>query len=189
MPLRFSPLETAEAREISGWRYPGRYAQYDVGEEAVQTLLNPANAYFGAHNAQGSLVGFCCFGPDAQVPGGSYDEEGLDVGLGLHPDLMGKAWGSAFAQAVLALGRERFAASSFRVTIAAWNSRSLRLHEHLGFRRTGAFRRTSDGAEFVQMAMATEPPTSSLASSVPWCAARGFGPVTDGEAPPALEDA
>jgi RimJ/RimL family protein N-acetyltransferase len=158
---RFSPLDDAEAREICGWRYPGPYAQYDVGEEAIQTFLDPANAYFGAHNAEGSLVGFCCFGPDAQVSGGAYDEAGLDVGFGLRPDLIGKAWGGGFAQGLLAFGRERFATSVFRVTIAAWNSRSLRLHEHLGFRRTGAFCRTSDGLEFIQMVSATEPPANS----------------------------
>ena len=52
---------------------------------------------------------------------------------------------------MLALGNERFATLSFRVIIAGWNTRSLRTHEEMGFRMTGAFRRTSDDLEFIQM--------------------------------------
>ncbi|MBV9579001.1 MAG: GNAT family N-acetyltransferase [Chloroflexi bacterium] len=148
---RFSPLDEAAAAEICGWRYPEPYAEYDLGEGAIHTLLDPTNSYFGARDAEGALVGFCCFGPEAQVPGGTYDDSALDVGLGLRPDLSGKGAGAAFAQAVLALGCDRFAAASFRVTIAAWNTRSLRMHEHLGFHRTSAFRRTTDNRKFIQM--------------------------------------
>jgi len=148
---RFEPLDEAAASEICGWRYPGPYAQYDIGEGAMHALLDPTNAYFAARDAQDVLVGFCCFGPDARVPGGTYDDGALDVGLGLRPDLSGKGAGRAFTRAVLVLGCDRFAPQSFRVTIAAWNTWSLRVHEQLGFRKTGAFRRTSDDREFIQM--------------------------------------
>jgi RimJ/RimL family protein N-acetyltransferase len=148
---RFATLDKAAASEICGWRYPEPFAQYDIGEGAIRTLLDPRNAYFAARDAQGALVGFCCFGPDAQVPGGTYDDSALDVGLGLRPDLSGKGAGRAFTRAVLAFGCDRFAPQSFRVTIASWNTRSLRVHEQLGFRRMGAFRRISDDREFIQM--------------------------------------
>jgi hypothetical protein len=41
-------------------------------------------------------IGFCCFGPDAQLRGGDYHEPALDVGLGLRPDLVGKGLEVAF---------------------------------------------------------------------------------------------
>ena len=126
---RFAPLDEAAVSGVCGWRYPGPYAQYNIGEGATHTLIDPKNSYFAA---QGALFGFGCFGPDSQVPCGTRDDSALDVGLGLRP-------GRAFAQAVLALGCDRFATRSFRVTSAAWNTRSPRVHEQLGFCRTGAF--------------------------------------------------
>jgi hypothetical protein len=101
---RFSPVDESAAWELVRWRYPGAYAQYDLREEAIHTLLDPTNAYFAAHDAQGALVGVCCFGADAQVRGGTYEERRLDVGLGLRPDVSGRGRGNAFAQAVLAFG-------------------------------------------------------------------------------------
>jgi hypothetical protein len=52
---------------------------------------------------------------------------------------------------VLASGRERFSPAVFRVTIAAFNERSRRVFEGLGFAETRRFERRSDGLAFVQL--------------------------------------
>jgi [ribosomal protein S18]-alanine N-acetyltransferase len=158
MDVAFRPLTEADARAIVGWRYDGPYAVYNVepgaAEAAVATLLDLANAYFAAVEPGGALVGYCCFGPDARVPGGDYDGiDALDVGLGLRPDLTGGGRGFAFFCAALAFGRARFAPVRFRLTVAAFNLRAQLVYARAGFRVVARFRRAGDPAapEFLIM--------------------------------------
>jgi [ribosomal protein S18]-alanine N-acetyltransferase len=66
----------------------------------------------------GALIGFRSFGADGQVPGGRYDASALDTGR------------------------------AFRVTVARFNARALRVVESLGFRREDSFTATSDGRDY-----------------------------------------
>jgi ribosomal-protein-alanine N-acetyltransferase len=69
-------------------------------------LLRPDYHYYAVHDATGVLVGFCCYGEDAQVAGGDYAAPALDVGMGLRPDLVGQGRAHGFLQAILAWGVE-----------------------------------------------------------------------------------
>ncbi len=136
------PLTDAEAEAIVGWRYDPPYDVYGTSEadpDTVRSLVLPENAYY-AILRDGDLVGFCCFGHEAQVPGGDYREDALDVGIGLRPDLTGQGLGGQVLAAVLDIGRQTFGAGHFRATIAAWNRRSIRTFEKLGFKQTATFR-------------------------------------------------
>ena len=161
--LIFRPLDATAARAILAWRYEGSYAVYNPQspdlDAAVAILIDPANAYFAARDGAGALIGFCCFGADARVPGGDYtDAAALDVGLGLRPDLTGGGRGLSFLLAVLALGRERFAPARFRLTVAAFNERAQKVYARAGFRPLARFRRGEgvDAPEFLVM-IAGEP--------------------------------
>jgi ribosomal-protein-alanine N-acetyltransferase len=66
----------------------------------------------------GALIGFRSFGADGQVPGGRYDASALDTGR------------------------------AFRVTVARFSARALRVVESLGFRREDSFTATSDGRDY-----------------------------------------
>ena len=147
----FQPLDTPAAEEIVGWRYPEPYDVYNLDASALPALLAPEHAYHAVLEDQQRLIGFCCFGPDARVPGGDYrDTATLDVGAGLRPDLTGQHLGPSFLRAVLAFGRERFGATRFRATIAAFNHRALRAAAQAGFHRTATFKQGGpDGREFV----------------------------------------
>lgn len=152
----FRPLDAADARIILSWRYEGPYAVYNPPltnvDAAVAVLIDPANAYFAARDADETVIGFCCFGTDAQVPGGDYsDPTPLDVGLGLRPDLTGRGRGAAFLLAVLDFGRARFAPACFRLTVAAFNERARKIYERAGFHTRERFRRggTAEGAKFL----------------------------------------
>jgi RimJ/RimL family protein N-acetyltransferase len=134
----FRPMTEAFAREIVAWRYPGQYDIYNVddadAEEDVQVLLDPRYAYHAVCDADGILVGFCCYGLDAQVPGGDYSEPAaLDVGLGLRPDLAGQGRGQGFLEAILAYARAQYDTTRFRATIATANARSRRVFAKAGF--------------------------------------------------------
>lgn len=137
MRITFAPITAAEARTVLCWRYPeiAAYPEPDADEleRDVAALLRADYHYYAAHDETGRLVGFCCFGEDAQAPGGDYSLPALDIGLGLHPDLTGRGLSHSFLEKILALGAELFAPEFFRATVAAVNTRSLRLFEGSGF--------------------------------------------------------
>jgi RimJ/RimL family protein N-acetyltransferase len=132
--LTFRPLQEQDARDILGWRYDGPYAAYDARPDDMSGMLDPSNAYFAVLDPAEQLLGFCCFGPDARVPGGEYrTEDALDLGGGLRPDLTGQGLGIAFLRAILDFATQRFAPSTYRVTIAAFNQRAIRMCQWAGF--------------------------------------------------------
>jgi RimJ/RimL family protein N-acetyltransferase len=146
-------MDEASARAIHTWRYAPPYDVYngagDVGA-FVQTLLDPRNAYHTIRDVRGSLIAYCCFGPDARVPGGDYDEDTLDVGLGMRPDLTGQGRGPGMLVAILDFARRTFAPPALRVTVAAFNQRAQKVYQKAGFRVIQEFTR-SDGMPFVIM--------------------------------------
>jgi RimJ/RimL family protein N-acetyltransferase len=156
--LLFTPMTETSAREVVAWRYPGLYALYNMppeeGEEEIAILLDPRFGYYAVFDEASSLFGFCCFGTDAQVPGGDYsDDRALDVGLGIRPDLVGKGMGQDFLEAILDFAHREFDALYFRATIAQFNARSRRVFERAGFEEVQTFRSDSTNPlEFVVVA-------------------------------------
>lgn len=137
-----SDLCETDCMALVGWRYPPPYDLYELGHDfppgtagqdaAAAFFLDRANGYFAVRDAT-VLAGYCCFGEDAQVPGGDYGQPALDIGVGMRPDLTGQGHGAAFATAVIAFGMVHFPAGLLRVTVASFNQRSRRLWEKLGF--------------------------------------------------------
>lgn len=107
-------------------------------------LTDPASGFFALVDENG-LIGFRSFGADGQVPGGSYDDSALDTGGGLRPELTRQGLGRSAIRTGLEFGAARFAPASFRVTVAAFNERALRVVTALGFRPVTSFEATSDG--------------------------------------------
>jgi RimJ/RimL family protein N-acetyltransferase len=132
------------AGEITQWRYPPPYDIYDLSQEDLPGFLNPAYSYHQVRNQDGELIGYCCFGKDARVPGGDYslgEPEVLDIGVGLRPDLTGQGLGSEFVSKVISYGIEQYQPQRLRVTIAKFNQRSLKTFQHLGFKVSKTFKR------------------------------------------------
>jgi RimJ/RimL family protein N-acetyltransferase len=150
--IELRPIGAAEAAQVSAYCYPPPYDGYNVAPENmadnVRYLLAPANQIYAVYG-DGTLIGFCSFGADAQVPGGDYTTPALDLGIGLDPALTGQGLGRPVVEAMFALALETFAPPAFRTTIAAFNKRSLRLCRRLGFQKTARFQRAADGLEFV----------------------------------------
>lgn len=149
-------MDEASARAILEWRYEAPYdlynMEFDSIDVGVEFLTDSHNRYHTILDECGEPVAFCCFGIDAQVPGGNYGADALDVGLGLRPDLTGHGHGGEFVNAVLDFARQEFAFGVFRVTVAAFNERALCVWEKAGFRRQQEFGRESDGMGFVVLA-------------------------------------
>ena len=136
-------LTRSDVEEITAWRYPPPYDLYDVGDEeageASAYFLAAENAYFAVEEPTVGLVGFCCFGQEARVPGGNYSVDALDVGMGMRPSLVGQGRGRSFLGAILAHGRALYSPRRCRVTVAAFNQRSLRVCRSQGFREADRF--------------------------------------------------
>jgi [ribosomal protein S18]-alanine N-acetyltransferase len=143
-------LSERDAAAISRWHYEEPYEVYDMEGDASGLL---DGAYYALVDARGDLVGYCCFGAEAQVPGGreasAYDDaEALDVGMGVRPDLTGAGQGRDFLRAVLAFAQRQFAPAALRVTIAAWNQRARRLCERAGFHPAQTFTSSTPHGEW-----------------------------------------
>jgi ribosomal-protein-alanine N-acetyltransferase len=139
----FRTIARSDAEEISRWRYPEPYATYDGDPASVPGLLDPRYNYHAVIDSDGELVGYFCFGADATVPAGRrlglYDEDALDVGLGMRPDLTGQGLGLAFVRAGLSFAGQTYSPPAFRLTVAAFNQRAVKVYEQAGFEVVRAF--------------------------------------------------
>jgi ribosomal-protein-alanine N-acetyltransferase len=165
MPWHFAQLTESQARDITTWEYAPPYDLYNAtnDQEELDELLNRDSPYYGVTDDQGKLIGFFCFNETARVPAGhrarAYAEPGaLDLGLGLRPDLTGKGLGLPFVLAGIDFARSTFAPALFRLTVATFNARAMRVYERAGFRRTVVFTcHTRSGVhEFLTMVRAAE---------------------------------
>jgi len=153
--MRIVEMTLEFAAEMSTWRYPAPYQCYDLTGTDPARFTDPANGFHALVDDAGVCIGFRSFGPDGQVPGGSYDASALDTGGGLRPDLTGLARGlgrEAIATG-LAFGRARFRPAAFRVTVAAFNTRARYVVESLGFEYQSTFSATTNGTEYDVLAL------------------------------------
>jgi [ribosomal protein S18]-alanine N-acetyltransferase len=125
--VKVRALTDADVRDITAWRYEGRYAAYDVSGG-----VSPGLGYFAVEHG-GRLVGYCCFGAEARVPGVEEEAGTLDVGYGMRPELTGRGLGRAFVGSILAFGVSRFRPLRVRMLVLRWNARSRRTAERQGF--------------------------------------------------------
>jgi RNA polymerase sigma factor (sigma-70 family) len=155
MTLTFQPMDESHARTFMNWRYPAPYDLNNIApkqiEEAVQFFLDPQNAYYSIVAPDGQFVAFCCFGWDAQVPGGDYSLDALDLGLQLHPDLIGRAHGLTYVGPFLDFARQTFAPTRLRTTIAMFDEPDVQMYQQAGFQITQRFNSSSDGRPYLAL--------------------------------------
>jgi ribosomal-protein-alanine N-acetyltransferase len=138
-------LTKSDARDIATWGYPNRYSTYDVGE-----IVTAARGFWTVAQ-ETELVGYCCFGHEARVPGVQEEEGTLDVGYGMRPDLVGQGLGPAFVAVILDFAVTEFSPARVRLLILEWNQRSRKVAEKIGFREEGIAR--SDEGDFLVMTL------------------------------------
>lgn len=150
MQFQFAPVSEADARSILAWRYDEPYTTYNAAddfeslERGLTEMLDRRSPYYAVRDEQGELVGFFCFGTAAQVgddvtPGLYGEDQIMDIGLGMRPDLTGLGLGLSFVQAGLAFAREQFHPRGFRLFVLTFNERAARVYERAGFTRVRVF--------------------------------------------------
>lgn len=158
MKLNIKHMNYDNAKIISRWIYPEPYSIYsmDESDSCINELLN--NDYFSVSDCEDNLVGYYCFCESAQVPAGkqlgTYDNKNItDIGLGMKPNLCGKGLGFDFLCNCLKFARNQLSAKGFRLTVAAFNERAVKVYEKAGFKKINSFERISDAGkvEFLVM--------------------------------------
>lgn len=149
MKLTIRPMQQADAECIARWHYDGPYAFYDMAndEDDLAELLDPRrreNAYYAAVDSDGSLVGFYCFIQDGST---------VELGLGLRPDLTGKGLGLHFLETGLEFARQHFSPRTFRLSVAAFNERAIKVYLKAGLKPIRRYARRTNGGvfDFVEM--------------------------------------
>ncbi|WP_459501675.1 GNAT family N-acetyltransferase [Bacillus sp. C1] len=147
-------LTEEEAKEINTWQYERPYSLYSFSgsEEVIEELLD--GTYYGCCNEHGKLIGYFCFGENAQVPGGReaklyVGEDTIDIGLGMKPDLTGKGLGRTFFRVGMQFMEEKLQPKKIRLSVAGFNRRAIALYEKIGFTAEATF--FSRGREFILM--------------------------------------
>lgn len=154
---QFSPFSSAEALLCCAWRYGPGYGLYDMSEHDAVALLAPSLDYRAVRQG-GRLVGIACFGAEARVKGGPYDQAALDLGCQLDPALCGQGLGKDFVAAVLRFAIGEFRPPRLRLTVACDNLRAIKTYERSGFAAVRRFAGMSRGGthRFFLMSRAVE---------------------------------
>lgn len=132
------PMTEQDDYDIAQWKYDGIYAFYNRVSMPPfpQTPSKFIEDAFAVRNGTGELIGHFHFGVDAQIPtveDDVYSSDYLDIGLGLRPDLCGHGLGVPFVQAGLSFGLNTYHTNNFRLSVAQFNERAVRVYEKVGF--------------------------------------------------------
>jgi RimJ/RimL family protein N-acetyltransferase len=119
--------------EVARWHYEPPYDFYDLASDPSDAaeMSDPARAvHYRAVLADGDdlLDAFWYFESQDDV---------VEVGIGLRPELTGRGLGESYLRAQLDYATDEWRPATFRLFVAAWNERAIRLYERLGFREVG----------------------------------------------------
>ena len=144
MQFGFKAMNEGCAHAIANWHYEGIYAFYDMDQdiEDLEELLDPhswTGKYCAVVNECGELIGFFCFEKENGV---------VVIGLGLKPDCTGEGLGQAFVEAGLEYAKQKFDPATFRLSVATFNQRAIRVYEKVGFKSDGVFMCETNGGQY-----------------------------------------
>ena len=126
------PLLQWEAKRISEWKYPSKYAVYSRSLER----LHPLALHFGVHDGREELIGFAALGSAAYGASVPTDTTALDVAFALEPLRMRQGIGLEFARTVVAFAESQatcIGTTSLRLVVEDWNLVALETCRSMGF--------------------------------------------------------
>ena len=128
-PLRVRQLTIEDGLALASWSSPGAWHI----EDALATP-EPDEGYWAVVDAHDTLLGFCCVGAAARVPGAPADDRVLDVAIGIRPQFAGRGWSGLFGRAAVAYAGSVALDRTLRTTVPDWNEPGRRAAVASGFR-------------------------------------------------------
>jgi [ribosomal protein S18]-alanine N-acetyltransferase len=142
------------AIQILQWQYESPYDFYnnELTDESLKELMN--DTYLAVIDENKQITGYYCTGISAIVPAGkeygAYNENMIDLGLGLKPVLTGAGRGRSFLTFILQnIENANIESLPLRLTVANFNKRAIKLYEKVGFITQQSF--NSNGIPFQTM--------------------------------------
>lgn len=132
-----------EAFQIARWVYEEPYSIYsfEPTPATMRELLD--GSYHAVTNKYGDLTGYYCLGKNARIGDDDFthplydDERFVDIGFGMQPDLTGQGRGATFLKICLAKASTIIGEKDFRLSVADFNKRAIRVYEKVGFKQIG----------------------------------------------------
>lgn len=132
------------AEEILQWQYEAPFELYnnELTDESLKELMN--GSYIAIVDENHQLSGYYCTGISAIVPAGkeydAYNDNMIDVGLRLKPELTGAGRGRSFLSFILQnIESTNKESLPLRLTVACFNKRAIKLYENVGFMTQQSF--------------------------------------------------
>jgi [ribosomal protein S18]-alanine N-acetyltransferase len=144
MNLEFAPMSQTDALAVAEWRYPDPYSFYDwtADDEDAALLLDPKRRkgrFFSVRDESGKLIGFFEL---------RLEKDDVVIGLGLRPELTGRGLGGEFVAAGIAFAQRKFRPTRFRLSVATFNKRAIKVYERAGFATTRSFDHETNGGVY-----------------------------------------
>lgn len=141
----FQLITQDQAEEIAySWHYDGKYSFYDMeaDKEDLAEFLDghQRNESIYAVTEDHQLIGFFSIN--------KVENETVDIGLGLRPDLTGQGIGYTFLITGMNYIKEHFSPSFISLAVATFNERAIKVYRKAGFKETTTFTQTTNGGEF-----------------------------------------
>ena len=155
MQLEIRQMSDGDAARIAAWRYDPPYDFYNADADADDLAL-----LLSAEHREGTS--FSAVDTLERVGFDAFRQAGDDIvfGLGLRPDLTGQGLGLTFLRAGLDFARSRFAPRRFRLFVATFNERAMRVYMRAGFVPVRLFDHETNGGvhPFVEMTLRNDAP-------------------------------
>lgn len=141
----FELITQEQAEEIAyHWHYDGIYGFYDMeaDEEDLAAFLDSEqrNESIYAVTDEDQLIGFFSINKG--------ENNTIDIGLGLRPDLTGQNKGYTFLTMGMNYIIEHFSPSFISLAVATFNKRAIKVYRKAGFQETTTFIQSTNGGEF-----------------------------------------
>ncbi|MGP4106430.1 GNAT family N-acetyltransferase [Virgibacillus sp. L01] len=144
MDYAFEIMTQEQAEDIAyNWHYDGIYSFYDMeaDEEDLAAFLdaNKRN-YTYVVTKDSEVVGFFSFNRT--------ENNTIDIGLGMRPDLTGGGSGSEFIKAGMEFAKSTYSPDKITLSVATFNQRAIKVYRKIGFKDVETFMQDTNCSSF-----------------------------------------
>ncbi|GAA0492451.1 GNAT family protein [Salinibacillus aidingensis] len=145
MIYEFKQMTQEQAEQIAyNWHYEGIYSFYDIeaDKEDMEEFLDSEQRGQSMFAVTGNneLTGFFSIN---QV-----NNDTIDIGLGLRPDITGKGYGLTFLKEGLSFAEKNYNPGMITLSVATFNQRAIKVYKRAGFTEAGTFIQNTNGGQY-----------------------------------------